>query len=345
MLRQMKADGTVAEINASGMGKLYISSSEKQELDALKEAAAPLKEGRMRILSLMDPYTQYNWSQVYQRYGDRWIYPIFVNGKVAGMLEKWRMSGCVEVRDIQLDDPLLLEELVEELDHMMEYYNALGVDVLRITNVLGKDVPDMGRKTLSLFKRQGYHQLNGTLVKGNIMPRAFTKDEITSYIMYKQHVHPPTHFKNTMQCVKDMGGIWTDAEASLRTAKHTSLGEFVRKDALVMTKIIPHYLSYCTKEDAGLYQAARATPLSDNMKVVLRIIHQNDGISLGNVFVESPLGRDDTKEELKRLYDGAYVARKAGAWNRYTAIARPKMRQRTAMYTVLDRLSRGKVGW
>ena len=38
------------------------------------------------------------------------------------MVEKWQMSGCVDVRELFLDDEKLLPEFLSELDHVMVYY-------------------------------------------------------------------------------------------------------------------------------------------------------------------------------------------------------------------------------
>ena len=335
LLRSLKEAGEVSEINVTGMGKLYISPEEEKALEQIEPGPV---EDRLRILSLTDPYSQNNWAEVFSRYGDRWVYPIFRNGTVAGMLEKWRMSGCVEVRDVQLDDPKLLDELLRELDAMMRYYNALGVDVLRITNVLGKEIPDLDKATLKLFKSHGYHCINGTLVKGNLIPQTHAKREIMAYVFYKQHVHPDNLFSDTLECVKSTGAIWTDAEAGLRTKKHTSLADLARRKILVMTKVIPDHLSYCSHEDAGLYQVAKNIKIDDYMKVVLRIVRSSNGISIENIFAESPFGRDDTKDALKRLYDASYIIKVIGKQGRYTAIKRPRVRHKAAMYAVMDRL-------
>ena len=78
------------------------------------------------------------WAAIASKYGDRWIFPIVSNGRLVGGAEKWNMSGCIEVRELDLEDPALLPDALKALDQFMSFYAMMGYDIVRIREVLGK---------------------------------------------------------------------------------------------------------------------------------------------------------------------------------------------------------------
>src|SRR5207244_6560 len=86
---------------------------------------------RRTALSPLDPWTQALWAKVASRYGEGWFFPLVKDGDLVGMAEIWEMSGCIEVREMDLASPDQLGEAIAALSRMMRFYAMRGVDVLR----------------------------------------------------------------------------------------------------------------------------------------------------------------------------------------------------------------------
>ncbi|HTD82024.1 MAG TPA: ATP-dependent helicase, partial [Thermoplasmata archaeon] len=104
-------------VSGKGEGEMYVLA---EELPALREAVASGATDRARVLSILDPWTQPLWAQYSARWGEGWYFPIVKDGDLVGMAEIWEMSGCVEIREIDLNSPELLPEVLAAVDRMME---------------------------------------------------------------------------------------------------------------------------------------------------------------------------------------------------------------------------------
>ncbi|MGQ0796950.1 MAG: ATP-dependent helicase, partial [Methanobacteriota archaeon] len=96
--------GRVTRILVTGKseGEMFLLT---EDLPSLRKAAPDGGRDRARVLSLLDPWTQPLWAQIAGRYGEGWFYPIVKDGDLAGIAEIWEMSGCVEVRELDLASP------------------------------------------------------------------------------------------------------------------------------------------------------------------------------------------------------------------------------------------------
>ncbi len=47
------------------------------------------------------------------------------------------MSGCIEVRELDLVDPALLPQALDALDVFMRYHRMMGYELVRLREVLG----------------------------------------------------------------------------------------------------------------------------------------------------------------------------------------------------------------
>src|SRR5207247_8801606 len=152
VLDRLEEDGVVTRILVTGKAEseLYVLSD---ELPALRKAAGNPALDPMRVLSLLGPWTQPLWAQVASRYGEGWVFPLVKDGDLVGMAEVWEMSGCIEVRELDLGSPDLLEEAIGALTRMMAFYGMRGVAVLRVTRFQAKDVPEGA--DLSRWSRAG----------------------------------------------------------------------------------------------------------------------------------------------------------------------------------------------
>lgn len=303
VLSELAEKGVVERILVGDLGmEMWILS---EELDALRKTEPENVEDRIRVLSLYDPWIQSRWSQLISKYGEGWYFPLIKNGELCGMIEKWEMSGCVEIREIELDDEELIPELIDALDHMMKFYNKKGVDILRITRAFGKDITES--EHLNAFIDEGYHQIGGFIAKGKFEPLTFTKSQITSYIFWRQGIHPDNKFENVPDAIGKLGGLRSRYEASLKTEITAPLYRLYKQGSVHAGRAIPEYSTYTTLEELAIYKKAKNRKLSDYMKTVLKVVKDKEPVKRRQLFTLSPLGYGSTTDALKRLTDGLHV--------------------------------------
>ncbi len=284
--------------------EMYLLAEELPELEAVPEGES---KDSLRVLSLYDPWVQPLWAEVSSRYGEGWIFPVVKDGQLAGMVEKWQMSGCIEIREIDLRDAALLPELLQALQGMMGYYKQVGYEIIRIVGAFRKRVTEL--ENLETFRQAGYHVLSDFMAWGDMIPEQYTWEEVLSYVFYQQALHPRTKYGDVMEAVDVRGGLRSDFEAHLRVKKPTSLEGLFKKGILMKGLLIPDYLSYTTEENLELYKAAKAVPLDEDMEEVLEVIRENEPVSKARLLALSPLHREATNAALRRLYRAVQVVR------------------------------------
>lgn len=314
-LNELEERGEIERIVSVGTTPLdlYILKDELGPLEAVRHEGDV--RDRMRILSLYDPYVRRLWAEVANRFGEGWFFPVVKNGRLVGMVEKWQMSGCVDVRELILDDNSLLPELLSELDHVMEYYRSMGTDIIRIRQVGGKPVSGLEGPVLELFLAAGYRVVQGNLLKGDFVPEVFPRSRALAYMLFRQHILPATRFKHTLEAAAAMGGLRSDFEASLRVNLFTSTWNLARAGVLIAGLGIPEHLMYCVPSDILLYKRAKDRALEPDMKALLSDIPPYSPISRSDLAQRSSLTKEAFAEALKRLYAGLFVIRDSK--NRY----------------------------
>src|SRR5438034_1442594 len=138
LVDRLEEQGLVTRILVTGKaeGEIYVLA---QDLPALRKASGKAVSDPVRVLSLLDPWTQPLWAQVASRYGAGWFFPLVKDGDLVGMAEVWEMSGCIEVRELDLASPDLLKEAIDGLVRMMSFYALRGVEVVRVPRFQGKE--------------------------------------------------------------------------------------------------------------------------------------------------------------------------------------------------------------
>jgi ATP-dependent Lhr-like helicase len=334
LLDRLEDHGAVTRILITGRGEteMYVLTD---ELPALRSAPASVKDP-MRVLSLMDPWTQPLWAQVASRYGEGWFFPLVQDGDLAGMAEIWEMSGCIEVRELDLVGPDMLEPAIAALGRLMQYYTLRGVDVLRVTRFLGKDVPDA--EDVSPWTKVGFVRLGDFLASGPIVPRDFDKDNLLAYAFEKQGLAPDRLFPDALRAAKALGGLRSDYAARLRVKDFLPLERLHRQGLLAKGLSIPEYWSYLLEEDLRLYKAAKgARPTKEGMQI-LKIVAEEGPITRQRLLALSDLSYPATTDALRKLYQGNHVTRDAG--NRYRHVPDLKISQEEARKEVLRRIIR-----
>lgn len=323
------------------VAKILVRGSEDAEMYILTEELRVLEDvpedghsDRLRILSLYDPCIQPMWAEVSSRFGEGWIYPVVKDGKLAGIVEKWQMSGCVEIREIELGDPSLLPELLLAIQEMMSFYNQLGYEIVRITRAFGKPVTEY--EDLDLFHQAGYHLLSDFLAWGDLVPEQYTWEEVLSYVFYRQGLYPERKFQDVFEAVDTLGGVRSDFEALLKVQRFTRLEDLFRRGLVVKGLVIPDFLTYTTESDLELYMVAKAVPLDEEMEEVLEVLKENEPISKGRLMAFSPLPYEVAEGALRRLYKALRVIRNSEG--RYRSVGNPGMDSREARKRVLRRI-------
>ncbi len=135
------------------------------------------------MVSLYDPEVQPMWAEIASRFGEGWIFPILDNGRLIGATEKWEMSGCVELRSFDLDRPEKLGEALDAVDRLMDFYRAIGYDVVRIREVMDKPTDDLEEEVRATLEAHGYHRLQGMYAKGGFVPVQYSEAQLMSYLL------------------------------------------------------------------------------------------------------------------------------------------------------------------
>jgi len=333
LMDRLEERGDVVRILVTGKSEseMYLLAS---DLPGLRRTSSEAAKDPLRVLSLLDPWTQPLWAQVASRYGEGWFFPLVKDGDLAGMAEIWEMSGCVEVRELDLLSPDHLPEAIHALLRMMDYYRLRGIDVLRVTRFLGKDVPEAD--DLSPWTRAGFLRLGDFLAHGPIVPRDFEKEQLLAYVFRRQGIAPEARFPDPVAAASALLGLRSDFAARLRVGDFRSLERLHRHGSLAKGIGIPEYWTYCTEDDLRLFRAAKAVRLTKDMRYVLKLIEAEGPISRQRLLALSDLSVRATSEALRRLHVATCVTRDAG--NRYRAVGELKVSREQARKEVLRRL-------
>jgi Lhr-like helicase/DNA-binding Lrp family transcriptional regulator len=336
LVNELQEEGVIERVLVVGETSvdMYVHREDVEDLVRM-EANVSLRDP-LRVLSLYDPYIQHMWAELTTRYGEGWIFPVVKNGVLCGMVEKWRMSGVVDIREIKLDDLGLLEELLDELDRQMAFYRQFGLEVIRIRGAFGRKVTDLPVKLRNRFIKQGYHLVQDFLAKGDMIPRSFPRENVFSYLFHKQHIAPPLKFNDVMEAAKKMGGLRSDFEASLRVRKMRKLKRYVKSGDLVAGLMIPAHLMYATRRDMLIYKVAKSRELTEDMAHILEMMDQHDGVTRRELMESAEMGRDRFEQAFNALYEGLYIIRDPS--NLYVVTPEPKLDQATARRVVLERM-------
>ncbi len=271
----------------------------RDELTALHEPPAP--SPGMRVVSLYDPSVQSMWASIASRYGDRWIFPIVADGRLVGGAEKWNMSGCIEIRELDLEDPSLLPQALEALDRFMSFYSMMGYDIVRLREVLDAAPQDLAPDVVRVLNEHGYVGMGSMYVKGSMVMDHHPWEDVLSLVLWKQHIEPKHRFNNVVEAIKTTGGLRSDAAAALRCKNRIPLKKMHEMGFLYKVQAIPDYVTYCSLEFASLCRRAKDREITEDMASVIRTIEESKPLSRNQLFDRSPLGHRGTHDALKAL--------------------------------------------
>ena len=333
IIDRFEEKGVVERVLATGQRGEEEMIVLKEEVPALEGTKPEDVRDGIRVLSLLDPWTQGLWAQIAARWGEGWFYPIVREGELAGMIEKWEMSGAVELREIDLLDPATLPDALAAIDRMMAYYRQRGFEVVRVTQASRKPVPELTDGELKPFLAAGYHRIGDFLAKGDFVPQVFAPAHVMAYTFWRQGLHPERRFADPLEAADALGGLRSDYAARLRVTVFTPLDRLHRRGLLYRGPVIPEYVSYCTMAQLGLFQRAKNVPLAGPTKQVLNLVRAQQPVGRPRILQLSTLGAPATNAALKRLADADYVTRDGAG--RYVTVRAPKVDPAMARRDVL----------
>ncbi len=282
--------------------EMLIMQDEMELLDAHR----PEDEG-VSVVSLYDPEVQPMWAEISSRFGEGWIFPILDNGRLIGATEKWEMSGCVELRSLDLDRPEKLGEALDAVDKLMSFYRGIGYDVVRIREVLDKGTDELDDDVHQVMESHGYVRLDGMYAKGEIIPKQYPPSQLMSYVLRRQRLEPEERFEDIPAGVKQMGGFRSDTHAWQRCRVHVPLRRLYDQGALVKVFGIPDYVTYTSMEHARLYRKAKRLERDKDVDAVLRLLEKEGPTSRRQLFDRSPLGERSTYDALRKLFNATQI--------------------------------------
>ncbi len=311
--------------------EMFILPGELRELDH-----EHVPDETLRVLSLYDSFLSDKWTETTSRFGEGWVFPLVRHGRIVGMVEKWLLAGSVEIREILLDDPDNLPQLVNSLDSMMSFYNALGVEIIRVRSIFGTDVSESRSELKSEFLDRGYSESNGMLVKGRLVTECFDLKQILELAFSMQHLTNTSKFKDMNQALEEYGGLRSNPEAFLRVRKFEPLPKLLKRGTVLRGHLIPDRVGFCTPDAASLYRSARSRDLTTDEKIIMRIVRDQEPIKRERLLDLSPLGHDDTIGALKALYLSSRVYLDHS--NAYVSSKRQRVSREVAWTRIIGRV-------
>lgn len=284
----------------------------REEMYLFRDELALLDENRprddsMRIVSLNDPGVHSLWASIAARYGDRWVYPIVADGRLVGGLEKWNMSGCIEVRELDLVEPSMLPQALDALDVLMRYHRMMGYELVRLREVLGHQPDALPEEHADTLRQHGYVRMGDMYVKGNMICERHPREDVLAYMLSKQHIGSSTQYPNVTAAIKAMGGLRSDAEAALRCRTRIPLKKMFEMGFVVKVQPIPDYVTYTSMEHAALCRKAKGRSVTPEMETVMHMLREGKPMTRQQVFDRSPLGHRATYDAMKELTGGTFV--------------------------------------
>ena len=252
-------------------------------------------------MSLYDPVLAPKWAEISARYGDRWIYPLVKGTSIVGALELWEMSGCIEIRGMDLDDVSLLKGALEAVDRLMGYFRMKGVDVVRIRELMGASADSLAEEAAKVFEECGYILVNGFYAKGRIISRTLSEKDILSYVFSKQRAGRGRRYLSVGDAVSERGYIRNESEMLTRVEDRSPLKKQAERAGLVKTSLLPGYIGYTSMSNARIFRAYKQQPLTPDQELVARIIASRQPVSRKQLIEVSRLSQDDTMEALNSL--------------------------------------------
>lgn len=270
----------------------------KDELPAMEHV--PDLDLPIRVRSMFDPDIGSKWAEISSRYGDKWIYPLVRGNVVVGALELWEMSGCIEIRMMDMDSPDMLPEVLDAVDSMMGFFRMKGTEIVRIREIMNVDAEKLSDDVRDVLSAKGYHFVNGFYACGRFDPWTMTETDALSYVFSKQHVGS-MRYQTIQEALVARGYIRGDQELMTRVAEKTTMKSRMDVGDIVKMSLSPSYIGYTDKNSASLYRAEKAYVAVGDAKGLLDLIRKKQPVTKKALIADSPYSPERTSELLSEL--------------------------------------------
>ena len=298
------APGLGAETILVGEGQtpMYVMSDEVPLLEDV-----PYSDHPVRVVSLSDPDIGSRWAEIASRYGDKWIYPLVRGDVLVGALEIWEMSGCIEIRSMDMDSPDLLPDVLSAVDHLMGFHRMKGTDIVRIREVLNVAAEDLDPAMSEVLTGAGYHLVNGFYAKGRFVPWSIPEDDMVGYVLRRQRVARGDMYPTVAAAIAERGYIRGDQEALTRVAERTTMKRHMEKGYTLKMTLSPPLQGYTDRDHAILFRAEKGYVPEPPARDIIALIKDRQPLSKKDLLEHSPYSPDTTSDILSELSHGSVV--------------------------------------
>ncbi len=293
--------GAVRIVVGDASNSMYVMPDELQRIDSFGEAFLSTN-----VVSMLDPFVQYMWAELASRYGDGWYYPLVQNARVAGMAEIWVMASCVEVRQLNMNEETDVGAVLMAVSQLRQLFRQFGLDVLRIRELNGTAVDELGHNVIAACEEAGFRKINGMLVAGDVVPASFEKRRLVSLTLQLQHIEE--QFSNSAEAIDQMMFLRGNYEAMLRVRHLISLEHDQKERKLLFAQVIPDHLAHTDMRWASLFRAARGRKMSKQESHVLEIVESFQPVSRKQVMGYSNISKAGTQSALRSLMRKTLIA-------------------------------------
>lgn len=285
-----------------GQTPMLIMSDEIPNLENVPRIEFPI-----RLCTISDPNIASRWSEFNARYGDKLMFP-FVRGSIlVGAVEMWEMSGCIEIRQFDLDSPDMLNEALDALDFMMGFYRQKGIDIIRIREILGTDAESLDDETVKCLTSHGYIKVNGFYAKGITTSWTMNSEQLISYVFSKQHISKTSKYKTFDDAMADRGYIRGDQEALIRIADRIDMKKQMERGSLIKMTLTPSYQGYTTRSYAHLFRESKEYVPDEVASSVISFISAHQPVSKKNILEASPYSPERVSDSLSELNKASVI--------------------------------------
>jgi len=279
----------------------------KEELETIRSTK---EEKKVRVISWRDPMLTHIRREMYSSYGEAWTNPIIQGGMVAGYMEAWAMSGLLDIREVVLDENTKISDFLDGLDEFSTYQENFHSNIIRVKAFASTRVEDLDTSIIKQFEDKGYQRIRNWLVKGPVINREYQEREIYGYLLWRQRIHPEKRFQNAAEAFRELGGIRSEYELSLRVqGRFFHPRDYGNEMELVQGVMIPGYSTYCNVKDAIVYRDARNVSPEPDDRRLLALAIDSKGLPREELYRRSGMDPDSFKLSLTRLYQSLNLVR------------------------------------
>ncbi|MEC8875172.1 MAG: crosslink repair DNA glycosylase YcaQ family protein, partial [Candidatus Thermoplasmatota archaeon] len=306
ILNRLQEEDIVSRIVIVGATRLFAYCL-AEELENIRKT----EEKRItRVVSWRDPLLTHIRREMYANYGEGWTHPIVLGGAVAGYMEAWAMSGLLDIREVVLEEDVPIEQFLDALDEFATYQENFHSNIIRVKTFSGTRVEELDTAIVKRFEDKGYQRIREWLVKGPVIDLSYQEREIYGYLLWKQRIHPERRFQNATEAFREMGGIRSEYELSLRIqGRFFHPRDYGNEMEIVQGVMIPSYSTYCTVRDAIIYRDAKNMVTKPEDRRLLALAIDSKGLPREELYRRSGMDPDSFKQSLTRLYQSLNLVR------------------------------------